>query len=1172
MRFSSSNPSHAVRADARRCGDVEPAHAASPRGEQQVDSRGEQLFVRKGVGSGRLRQGGWLVKCLIAVLGAVLLTTPSDRRSAFAQPPGTVPPKQVLDPDGGDEEGGLPIRGFMFLTESGNQVMMPGLSWEEIERLLDQDSGTDAARQAFSYQSLEITGSTEQDRAEMEVVLRLSVEPTNGRWVSIPLRMSNFHRLAPPDVTGVDEYFMTLSPDDTGYLLFVKTETRHDVMLRMRVAARVEVSSAARTLAFRLPDVPSNVELTADAEGVSGEVVGRGDEAITSESVAGRRTRFTVDSGGGTFSLRWGKLARSTDNAPLLEVDSRISVRWDSPQDQPIASIRMTLKNVHGSIDSFQLRLPNGSVVLEPPRLGTSGQTLELGAATSDREGETREVLIPQEERQQRIDLNFDLQLANNNASATSPLSFRVPEVVGSLRHRGEIEIQTGGDYRLRWRARPWIRSELGESSDEASSGRSYRFRFDRASFELPLWLGEKERQLRMSSRSQITIRESLASLEMTIQVNGQASDGRLQFDDAGWRLSSIEDLETGEPLESFEADSYRVIELNSGSGEGLGPIRILAEHPLDATSSDVRFGLPGVVEVDETALVQSAAVTIMSSGRTMLVVDLESSTGLSRVAPSVTDTNADSPVANFRVSTPGESASVVGTLIDQPPRINLESETTIELDGEQLRTTVDWTVSSSLDLEGRLPVRIPERFSTVSPETRTAGDIVGDPFMDGTLGVGSVIDSRNGNVSEPWIVTVDGVPAVLRGVDETHYALISDRLASGTMKVRWRHAQEVRSRISDGSIETVALPRPDFADVTVRGAMPVRLRGNEQLNLISADSFDVSNLELESLPRAPIRLKFQSRLTAQEELSIRQMILRTAIGRSTRHERVLVTVQGGDDFRVGLPDTADEVSVEGFIDGRSVPVRREGNTLALQLPGDQASHAVDLRVWIAATTPSSFARVEPMVELPIGAGRVFWQIIAPLDGHVIWASPTLGRSMTWRFDGWKLDREASYGDQALMEMAGATDNPELPPGNDYLYVGSDLRSFQVVVVSRVVLWIAIGSLVLLAAVTLSHFPQSRHPLTAVVVAVLFAGLLAIAPDAAVLAGQFGIIAMVLVIVMFAIRVLIAPSQGDRVFGSTRGNGSSNHPSTRSRKESPTAEGPGIASTQALPAPTEASP
>ncbi len=1102
----------------------------------------------------------------MAWLAALSLTS----ISVDAQPPGTPPPSQILKENQGDSPDGIPIRAFMFLSESGNRVMMPSLTWEEFERFLNLDAGMDTARQKFSYQSLEIEGTSDQERAELDITLRFSIEPTEGQWVSIPLRMGNFHRLAPPDVSGVGEYFMALSPDDSGYLLFVKTDQRAEALLRMRVSARVEASATAQSLSFRLPDVPVRVELTTGEDNAVGEVIGRGDEAITVSAIDGGRTRISVDSGGGSFLIRWGQLERSADNLPVLEVESRTSVRWDSPQDQPVASVRLTIKNVRGSIDSFQLRLPSGSVVLEAPRLGASGQTIELGPVLSDRSGEVRDVIIPEEERQQRIDLNFDLQLANDNATAASPLIFRVPEVVGSLRHRGDIEINTGGDYRLRWRSTSWIRSAMGESRDDATPGRSYRFRFDRASFALPLWLGEKERQLRMNSRSEITVREGIASILMNIEINGQTADGRLRFEDATWQIRSIES-ESGQSLDSFNEDGLRVIELNPSGTEGTLRLRVLAQRSLDPQNGTVQFQLPRVVALDDTALVQDATVEIVNTGRTVLVVDLEASQGISRMARATAPTTDDSTVTAFRLVTQGSPPQIVGNMIEQPPRVVLASDATIELDGQQLRTTVDWNISSGLDLEGRLPIRIPR----LPPVIPTDPSLLGEsPTDEAALERGnSRPESASGSraTDDNWVVTVDDVPAQLESLGEDRFVLISDRLTTGSMGIRWRHVRDLRSSTVDGSIEPVSLPRPDFADVTVRGPMRIALRGNQQLDLVSLDSPSLPDLELGQLPRDPVRLRLRSRLTAREELSIRRTILRTVVGRSTRQEQVLATIQGGDSFRVGLPEATGEVSVQAFIDGVSEPVRREGNTLIVMLPGDSSSHLIDLRVWLALATPSSIATIEPTFRLPVGVGRVYWQIVAPLDGHIVWASPTLGRSMSWRFDRWRLFREPSHDDQALTRFAGATENP-LPPGNRYLYVGSDLRSFRAILVSRVVLWLCIGAFVLTLAVILSNFPRSRHPLTAVVMAVLFGGLLAIAPDAAVLAGQFGIIAMVLVIVMIAVRALLSPSTSDRVFSSSGRSQRPSQPSTRSLKKPPIRDLTGQASTQALPpSPSEVS-
>ncbi len=154
--------------------------------------------------------------------------------------------------------------------------------------------------------------------------------------------------------------------------------------------------------------------------------------------------------------------------------------------------------------------------------------------------------------------------------------------------------------------------------------------------------------------------------------------------------------------------------------------------------------------------------------------------------------------------------------------------------------------------------------------------------------------------------------------------------------------------------------------------------------------------------------------------------------------------------------------------------------------------------------------------------------------------------------------------------MLGAAPHP-MPPGNRYLYIGSDVLSFRAVLMSRVVLWIVVGTLVLLTSIVLTYFPQTRHPLTAVVGAVLFAGLIAIAPDAAVLAGQLAIIALVLVIVMIAVRSLVTPHRSDRIFTS-RDTPRRAESSTQSNRSQPLLEHrSSVSSTQALPtSPSEA--
>ncbi|EMI17326.1 putative membrane protein [Rhodopirellula maiorica SM1] len=283
----------------------------------------------------------------------------------------------------------------------------------------------------------------------------------------------------------------------------------------------------------------------------------------------------------------------------------------------------------------------------------------------------------------------------------------------------------------------------------------------------------------------------------------------------------------------------------------------------------------------------------------------------------------------------------------------------------------------------------------------------------------------------------------------------------------------------------------------------------------------DKSTMILESLPREPLRLRFRSRQTDTEDVFVSRAVLRSATGYATRMEQLLANVEGSPELRLGIPEGDYSISTEALVDGNITRVRRENNTLVIALPSDGKSHLVDLRVWLPMDASMMVDSIRPALDLPIGVGRLYWEIVAPNDSHVIWASPTLGRSMTWRFDRWRLYRASTQTSSSLAGWVGSTDLIEVPRGNRYLYVGSDVRSFRAIVVSRTILWGVTGSMVLLIAVLLSFVPQTRHPLFAVAAAVMFAGMLVVAPDAAVLAGQLGMIAMVLVVVMSAIRTMV---------------------------------------------------
>ncbi len=1165
----------------------------------------------------------------ILTFGVFVLFFVSAAAYASAQAPGTPPPTEILsgssDTNEPSTENELRIKGFLFLDESGVPVLMPGTSFEEMERLQNLEAGVDSRSQMFDFQSLEISGSAtksasnSQGRAELKIVIRLTIDSTSGRTIAIPLRMKNFHPLGPPDVNGLDDYRMTVSNGDAGHVLLVKTSARREVVVTMNVAARVE-SGATQEISFQLPDVPSLVKITTDGEGLSGEVVGRGDEVLQVQRKAGRPDQFVIESGGGAFSLRWGKRDRGSDSTPLLEIDnSRMVVQWDSPQDQPIASCQMIVRSVRGSVGSLKIRLPENAVLLDTPTLGNNGQSVEILTPDASESGTILEVKIPEQERQQRIDLNLDLQFSMNDANAQTPLVLKVPEVIGALRQRGEIQVLTGDDYRLRWRSRPWVQSVLAQPSDEA--GRSYLFRYDRATFDLPVWLATTRRQLRLSTNAVISIHDTIARIEYTITASGRAAEGtmlKVVFGD--WRLRSIENTQTNLQIESVVNDNIHEIYLESVSSGDPAPIRIVAEHDLnakspvsigstatDANDRSVSFELPYIIDIEDTMLVQSSTFAIGGKGRKVLVVDLESSKNIDRLIGAENVVPVAPVKTAYQVLPPDSRAVLIGKIAEQLPSISLAGDATVEIEGQTIHAVLDWIVNSPLDLEGRLPIQIPVRKSidptpssvNASPAENAAATSIPDPLAltqdvaaSGTLSDEAIFG---------WTVTVNGRPAVLESRGEDRYELVSDQLASGSISIRWNYIRPINAPTNQDQFESLPIPRPFAVDTTFRGSMRVSLVGDRATELLTVPtrysgeatastllgseaappetdvlegpvrrSMNDTSIALDTLPREPIELRFRLRQLVDDNLFVSRAVLRTVAGYETRMEQVLAEVQGSSELRLGIPVGDYKLSSEAIVDGMPADVRRSDHTLIVSLPSDDASHLVDLRVWLPMESAALASEIEPALTMPMGVGRVYWEIFSPQDSHVIWASPTLGRAMAWRFDSLRLFREAELSSRSLGQWVGGGELVDAPRGNRYLYSGSDVRSFSALVVSRTVLWAVTGSMVLFVAVLLTFVPQTRHPFSAIVAAILFTGLLIIAPDAAVLAGQFGAIALVLVIVMTAIRAMVQSRDSHTALLPRTSRSKRDEKSTRMQAEPPSASRGTMSVTRSI-APTSSS-
>jgi hypothetical protein len=322
-----------------------------------------------------------------------------------------------------------------------------------------------------------------------------------------------------------------------------------------------------------------------------------------------------------------------------------------------------------------------------------------------------------------------------------------------------------------------------------------------------------------------------------------------------------------------------------------------------------------------------------------------------------------------------------------------------------------------------------------------------------------------------------------------------------------------------------------------------VRLRGDRGLDFAWRDSTSPAPsqpgepISLASQPMAELPLGIRKVDRKQEAVIVRRAVLRTAVSRDTQHDYLIASVQGGGLLRLPLVGAGPDVLVRATIDGTPSDVLRiDDDTCSVRL-GEKGTHTVSIQLWSPRESSLIAERVQPILSLPTGTERFYWEIITPQDDHLVWASPSSGRAMRWQFDRWRLYRQPVQSGSELASWAGASWETRLPPGNRYLFVGVDASGLRTVMMSRMAIWLIAGTAVLLVSCLLTYFPRARHPLLAVTGAVFLSGMTLLLPDASVLAGQVMLVAMLMVAVMAGVGYLLAPKRPTRVLVPTTERG-----------------------------------
>jgi len=591
------------------------------------------------------------------------------------------------------------------------------------------------------------------------------------------------------------------------------------ILVKMSMSSRVWTTSPRQSwLPLQLPAVSTTLQMELqpafanEDTTMSLEVIGSGREVV-------RRTeqpnRFLVECDGGLIALRWTTTPESSLNAgDLIEVESTTQLQWESPTEPPSMDVALLARNLRGPLRSCEIRLPPGAVLTSPPEVvesnieprsttnSDSDSVPESGEASlwelriervepsdnvaakepvninesnpddSSVDGEDATKDVPADTLADAttkvmlrwaggddvsipstVQVRLQLRQFTAEATAANPWVLKIPQISGAIGHRGQVSIRTAGDHRLRWRPRLGIDAIVSQQTSDKNGELVYPFRFTQTRFELPLWLSGKQQQTRVVAEAELQVTRRAARLQIEVQAGGSGIDPKgLRLELGAWRLLAITTDEQDSQLEMNTTDGLVQWQVDTSDGKWPQTYRITTELLASAdTAAFESLALPRLVSSDSATLLSDVQLSVADGRRESWLVDLSESPGLQRIA--------GQNESNFRILSPESPWVLSGRFASLPLKIQWSGDVSMTQSSDTWVTRSTWSVTSELDLEGRLQFAVSalekdRKTPSVAPENRieqeattatamvttSRGGANGD--TNGALDSGATIDS----------------------------------------------------------------------------------------------------------------------------------------------------------------------------------------------------------------------------------------------------------------------------------------------------------------------------------------------------------------------------------------------------------------------------------------------
>ncbi|MCS7237009.1 MAG: hypothetical protein NZ899_01910 [Thermoguttaceae bacterium] len=1054
-------------------------------------------------------------------------------------------------------------REYWLPGKSGTLQPVINIPFEVFEKIYAQLQ-TGNQPPPYSLLKFRLAGSVGRDRAELGVEVEAQVSA--GAWIPIALGLDEAAILSDSVVFGGTGRFFLSFDDKKGYVWWVLSEKDEVQKLSFRIAVPIQRAKEVSELRLLTPQAVSTEASLELPEAEASVEVGEGVQLRALESVSGATRVELMGVGGslgrgGQLSIKWRSAAGKPSPAGLgrLEVSAKQLVQLLT--EHALTTAELQLRPLGGPVSQVDILLPAGAELL-PGESALPYQVVPVqeGESSSDR-GAHRLVFTEPITGPTLVSLTWRQMFGRPG----EPVSLGIRGVKQAVRHFGVVVVSGSAWRSCQWELSGDIRRiEAQVLPDFWRKGEEVLAAFEYYSerHELRMKCGPEKTQIVVSPEYELVVGADYARLtaKWRLFVRGVPAT-ELEVAANGWQIEQFEPEALLAPeVVLSELAETEVLHLSQPL-VGSCDVRLTARRKLDASSGRIRLPLL----LPRADVITTGMVIVRCDENVEVLVDLTESKGFAR-----------------QVALPGPELS------GPPARGYFRWE---PASAERPVVVLDrWVYRQEVTVSSEATVTLRPGMGSV--EQRLEYEIAYQPLQHLTFALPASLARSN------------GIEFLLDGQRVIPLSLPSEAFGNGDEgELAWRRVLLPEPRL--GRVELVFrarlavpyLPPRASARLTVPLIVPregawrqnrVRLLVEEGIRVQpragvwkgAMDSFgwidgpEVVLLADEGVAELPVALH----RPGGRGIIVERAWIQSFVGTRSRQDRaVFRLVTAEPDIEIDLPPGADPEETWAAVAVNSPEnvqkIRTEvtpAGSLQVFLPEHQPGQRLFLE--IVYRLPGQLRQFQPVeISLPQIRGeawvqQVYWQLVLPPQWHIVAEPAGWFGEYRLAFRGGFLRRDPAVDEGELATWAGAIRSQKIPDTAEiYLFSRQDgIGSAKVVFARRPIIVTAASGCVLLLGLALVYRPGLRRPWILLSLGAVIAAGTIVQPDYAVLAGQAGLLGVVLVgLAAFLQRIVTALGEG-RETGDVPGSAMT----LEEAESAPLAAGGGLTGRSKISAPT----